>query len=146
MIVIASDHAGIDLKARILEVVRGEGHEVHDLGPTDSNSVDYPDFGHKVATAVIAGEAQTGILICGTGIGMSMTANRHPGVRAALCHDAFTAEMARRHNDANVLCIGARSTGPGVAEQMVLIFLETPFEGGRHQRRVDLIEIEREDS
>ncbi|MBD3853698.1 MAG: ribose 5-phosphate isomerase B [Acidobacteria bacterium] len=146
MIVIASDHAGIDLKARILEVVRGEGHEVRDLGPTDSNSVDYPDFGHKVATAVIAGEAQTGILICGTGIGMSITANRHPGVRAALCHDAFTAEMARRHNDANVLCIGARSTGPGVAEQMVLIFLETPFEGGRHQRRVDLIEIEREDS
>ena len=146
MIVIASDHAGIDLKARILEVVRGEGHEVHDLGPTDSNSVDYPDFGNKVATAVIAGEAQTGILICGTGIGMSITANRHPGVRAALCHDAFTAEMARRHNDANVLCIGARSTGPGVAEQMVLIFLETPFEGGRHQRRVDLIEIEREDS
>ena len=146
MIVIASDHAGIDLKVRIFEVVRGEGHEVHDLGPTDSNSVDYPDFGHKVATAVIAGEAQTGILICGTGIGMSMTANRHPGVRAALCHDAFTAEMARRHNDANVLCIGARSTGPGVAEQMVLIFLETPFEGGRHQRRVDLIEIEREDS
>jgi ribose 5-phosphate isomerase B len=75
---------------------------------------------------------------------MSMTANRHPGVRAALCHDAFTAEMARRHNDANVLCIGARSTGPGVAEQMVRIFLETPFEGGRHQRRVDLIEIKRE--
>ena len=146
MIVIASDHAGIDLKARVLEVVRGEGHEVHDLGPTDSNPVDYPDFGHKVATAVIAGEAQTGILICGTGIGMSMTANRHPGVRAALCHDAFTAEMARRHNDANVLCIGARSTGPGVAEQMAQIFLETPFEGGRHQRRVDLIEIEREDS
>jgi len=146
MIVIASDHAGIDLKARILEVVRGEGHEVYDLGPTDSNSVDYPDFGHKVATAVIAGEAQTGILICGTGIGMSMTANRHPGVRAALCHDAFTVEMARRHNDANVLCVGARSTGPGVAEQMVRIFLETPFEGGRHQRRVDLIEIEREDS
>ena len=146
MIVIASDHAGIDLNARILEVVRGEGHEAHDLGPTDSNSVDYPDFGHKVATAVIAGEAQTGILICGTGIGMSMTANRHPGVRAALCQDAFTAEMARRHNDANVLCIGARSTGPGVAEQMVRIFLETPFEGGRHQRRVDLIEIEREDS
>jgi ribose 5-phosphate isomerase B len=146
MIVIASDHAGIDLKARILEVVRGEGHEVRDLGPTDSNSVDYPDFGHKVATAVVEGETQAGILICGTGIGMSMTANRHPGVRAALCHDAFTAEMARRHNDANVLCIGARSTGPGVAEQMVLIFLETPFEGGRHQRRVDLIEIEREDS
>ena len=146
MIVIASDHAGIELKARVLEVIRGEGHEAHDLGPMDSKSVDYPDFGHKVATAVVEGETRAGILICGTGIGMSMTANRHPGVRAALCHDAFTAEMARRHNDANVLCIGARSTGPGVAEQMVLIFLETPFEGGRHQRRVDLIEIEREDS
>jgi len=145
MIVIASDHAGIDLKARVLDVVRGEGHEIHDLGPTDPSSVDYPDFGHKVATAVVAGEAQAGILICGTGIGMSMTANRHPGVRAALCHDAFTAEMARRHNDANVLCIGARSTGPGVAEQIVGIFLKTPFEAGRHQRRVELIEIERED-
>jgi ribose 5-phosphate isomerase B len=145
MIVIASDHAGVDLKVRILEDLRDGGHEIHDLGPADSSSVDYPDFGHKVAAAVVAGEAETGILICGTGIGMSMTANRHPGIRAALCHDAFTAEMARRHNDANVLCIGARSTGPGVAEQIVRIFLETPFEGGRHQRRVDLIEIERED-
>jgi ribose 5-phosphate isomerase B len=144
MIVIASDHAGVDLKARILEVLRDGGHEIHDLGPADSSSVDYPDFGHKVAAAVAVGEAETGILICGTGIGMSMTANRHPGVRAALCHDAFTAEMARRHNDANVLCMGARSTGPGVAEQMVRIFLETPFEGGRHQRRVDLIEFEQE--
>jgi ribose 5-phosphate isomerase B len=145
VIVIASDHAGIDLKARVLEVVRGEGHEIHDLGPMDSKSVDYPDFGHKVATEVVAGEAQAGLLICGTGIGMSMTANRHPGVRAALCHDAFTAEMARRHNDANVLCMGARVIGVGVAEQVAGIFLRTPFEGGRHQRRVDLIEIERED-
>ena len=144
MIVIASDHAGVDLKARILEDLRDGGHEIHDLGPADSSSVDYPDFGHKVAAAVVAGEAETGILICGTGIGMSMTANRHPGVRAALCHDAFTAEMARRHNDANVLCIGARVIGVGVAEQMVRIFLETPFEGGRHQRRVDLIEFEQE--
>ncbi len=144
-IVIASDHAGVDLKARVLEVVRGAGHEVRDLGPADSSSVDYPDFAHRVAAAVVAGEAQAGILICGTGIGMSMTANRHPRVRAALCHDAFTAEMARRHNDANVLCMGARVIGGGVAEQVVRIFLETPFEGGRHQRRVELIEIERED-
>ena len=144
MIVIASDHAGVDLKVRIFEDLRDGGHEIHDLGPADSSSVDYPDFGHKVAAAVVAGEAETGILICGTGIGMSMTANRHPGVRAALCHDAFTAEMARRHNDANVLCMGARSTGPGVAEQVVRIFLETPFEGGRHQRRVDLIEFKQE--
>jgi ribose 5-phosphate isomerase B len=145
MIVIASDHAGVDLKVRILEDLREGGQEIHDLGPADSSSVDYPDFGHKVAAAVVAGEAETGILICGTGIGMSMTANRHPGVRAALCHDAFTAEMARRHNDANVLCMGARVIGVGVAEQVAGVFLRTPFEGGRHQRRVDLIEIERED-
>ncbi len=94
----------------------------------------------------LSGEAALGVLICGTGIGMSLSANRHPGVRAALCHDAFTAEMARRHNDANVLCVGARVTGAGVAEQMVRIFLDTPFEGGRHQRRVEKIEIEREGS
>ena len=144
MIVIASDHAGVDLKVRILEDLRDGGHEIHDLGPADSSSVDYPDFGHKVAAAVVAGEAETGILICGTGIGMSMTANRHPGVRAALCHDAFTAEMARRHNDANVLCMGARVIGVGVAEQVVEVFLRTSFEGGRHQRRVDLIEFKQE--
>jgi ribose 5-phosphate isomerase B len=144
MIVIASDHAGVDLKARILDVVRDGGHEIRDLGPADTASVDYPDFGHKVAAAVGAGEAETGILICGTGIGMSMTANRHPGVRAALCHDAFTAEMARRHNGANVLCMGARVIGVGVAEQVVEVFLRTSFEGGRHQRRVDLIEFKQE--
>ena len=144
MIVIASDHAGVDLKVRILEDLREGGHEIHDLGPADLSSVDYPDFGHKVAAAVAVGEAETGILICGTGIGMSMTANRHPGVRAALCHDAFTAEMARRHNDANVLCMGARVIGVGVAEQIVGVFLSTSFEGGRHQRRVDLIEFEQE--
>jgi ribose 5-phosphate isomerase B len=143
MIVIASDHAGVDLKARIVALVGEAGHEVRDLGPSDSSSVDYPDFAHAVARAVVAGEAERGILICGTGIGMSLAANRYPQVRAALCHDAFTAEMARRHNDANVLCVGARSTGWGVAEQVVEIFLETPFEGGRHQRRVE--KIERED-
>jgi len=142
MIVIASDHAGVDLKARIVELIGEAGLEVQDLGPADTASVDYPDFAHAVAGAVARGEAERGILICGTGIGMSLAANRHPEVRAALCHDAFTAEMARRHNDANVLCIGARSTGPGVAEQIVRIFLETAFEGGRHQRRVEKIERE----
>ena len=142
-IVIASDHAGVDLKARLVELIGEAGHDVCDLGPADTSSVDYPDFAHALAREVALGEAEQGILVCGTGIGMSLTANRHSGVRAALCHDAFTAEMARRHNDANVLCIGARSTGPGVAEQMVRIFLETPFEGGRHQRRVE--KIERED-
>ncbi len=144
-IVIASDHAGVDLKARIVGLIGGAGHNIRDLGPAEMTSVDYPDFAHAVAEAVATGEAERGILICGTGIGMSLAANRHPHVRAALCHDAFTAEMARRHNDANVLCIGARSTGSGVAEQMVDIFLETAFEGDRHQRRVDLIEFKRED-
>jgi ribose 5-phosphate isomerase B len=143
MIVIASDHAGVDLKAQIIAIVGESGHDIRDLGPADTSSVDYPDYAHAVAKAVAAGEADRGILICGTGIGMSLAANRHPQIRAALCHDAFTAEMARRHNDANVLCIGARSTGPGVAEQMVRIFVDTQFEGGRHQRRVE--KIERED-
>ena len=145
MIVIASDHAGVELKARIVEILSQSGVEVRDLGPADATSVDYPDFAHRVAHAVSAGEAERGILICGTGIGMSMAANRHPGVRAALCHDAFTAEMARLHNDANVLCIGGRTTGIGVAEQIVQLFLDTPFEGGRHQRRVDKIENSQED-
>ncbi len=145
MIVIASDHAGVDLKSQVVELIAQAGLDIRDLGPADTTSVDYPDFAHAVAEAVARGEAERGILICGTGIGMSLAANRHPQVRAALCHDAFTAEMARRHNDANVLCIGARSTGPGVVEQIVRIFLETTFEGGRHQRRVDLIESERGD-
>ena len=142
MIVIASDHAGVELKSGLVEIVRARGLDIKDLGPNDTNSVDYPDFAHAVATAVASREADLGILICGTGIGMSLAANRHPGVRAALCHDAFTAEMARVHNDANVLCIGARVTGGGVVEQMVEIFLNTDFEGGRHQRRVELIERE----
>jgi ribose 5-phosphate isomerase B len=145
MIVIASDHAGVDLKSQVVELIAEAGLDIRDLGPADTTSVDYPDFAHAVAEAVARGEAERGILICGTGIGMSLAANRHPQVRAALCHDAFTAEMARRHNDANVLCIGARSTGPGVVEQMVRIFLETTFEGGRHQQRVDLIELEQGD-
>jgi len=142
MIFVASDHAGVDLKSRIVALVGEDGHDVRDLGPADTTSVDYPDYAHAVAEAVATGEAERGILICGTGIGMSMTANRHPLVRAALCHDALTAEMARRHNDANVLCFGARTTGLGVAEQMVRIFLATPFDGGRHQGRVEKIERE----
>lgn len=141
MIVIASDHAGVELKAEVSAFIRSQGHELRDLGPQDTTSVDYPDFAHALARIIEAGEARMGVLICGTGIGMSLAANRHPGVRAALCHDAFTAEMARLHNDANVLCLGARVIGAGVALQMVGIFLATAFEGDRHQRRVDLIEI-----
>ncbi len=144
MIVIAADHAGVELKGALAELLRDAGHEVEDLGPFDATSVDYPDFAHLAAAAVAEGRAERGVLVCGTGIGMSMAANTHPGVRAALCHDAFTAEMARRHNDANVLCMGGRVTGAGVAEQMARIFLETPFDGGRHQRRVELIDHPRE--
>lgn len=144
MIALASDHAGVELKTEICRVLEGLGLEVEDLGPSEKKSVDYPDYAHLLACAVSDGRIERGILICGTGIGMSMAANRHPGVRAALCHDAYTAEMARRHNDANVLCIGARAVGGGVAEQMARIFVETSFEGDRHQRRV--AKIEREES
>ena len=143
MIAIASDHAGLGLKADICRLLQSLDIEVEDLGPQDTKSVDYPDYAHLLSQAVSDGRIERGILICGSGIGMSMAANRHPGVRAALCHDAYTAEMARRHNDANVLCIGERTTGPGVAEQIVRVFIDTDFEGGRHQRRVAKIELEK---
>lgn len=142
MIAVASDHAGVALKTEICRVLRNLGLEVEDLGPSETTSVDYPDYAHLMARAVSDGRIDHGVLICGTGIGMSMAANRHPGVRAALCHDAYTAEMARRHNDANVLCMGARAIGGGVASQIARIFVETPFEGDRHQRRVAKIEWE----
>jgi ribose 5-phosphate isomerase B len=139
-LLIAADHAGYDLKTLLIEHARGRGWEVVDLGPGGHDSVDYPDYAHELARRLSAGDADRGVLVCGTGIGMSMAANRHPGVRAALCHDAFTAEAARRHNDANVLCLGGRTTGPGVALQMIDLFLTTPFEGGRHARRVGEID------
>ncbi|NOZ94814.1 MAG: ribose 5-phosphate isomerase B [Acidobacteria bacterium] len=141
MIVIGSDHAGLALKRHVLEVLARLGRSVEDLGVQEECSVDYPDYAHAVAERIAAGPNLLGILICGTGLGMSMAANRHPGVRAALCHDAYTAEMARRHNDANLLCMGGRVVGPGVAEQIVRVFLSTAFEGGRHQRRVGKIEL-----
>ena len=143
MLAIASDHAGLGLKTEIRRLLQSLEIEVEDLGPQDAKSVDYPDYAHLLARAVSDGRIERGILICGSGIRMSMAANRHLGVRAALCHDAYTAEMARRHNDANVLCIGERSTGPGVAEQIVRVFIGTDFEGGRHQRRVEKIEREK---
>ncbi len=136
MIAIASDHAGLDLKRHLREALLAGGHVVQDLGTDDSASVDYPDYAHRVSEEVLSGRAEIGVLVCGTGIGMSMAANRHPGIRAAVCTDAFTAEMARRHNDANVLCLGGRVVGPGVAEQVARVFVATPFDGGRHQRRV----------
>ena len=140
MIVLASDHAAIGLKDELVRVLRARGEAFRDLGPFDDSSVDYPDFAHLLVREILDGRARRGILICGTGIGMSMAANRHPGIRAALCHDAYTAGMARRHNDANVLCLGARVIGSGVADQIVEVFLDTDFEGGRHQRRVAKIE------
>jgi ribose 5-phosphate isomerase B len=141
MICIASDHAATDLKAEVVNTLKATGLEIEDLGTSGFASVDYPDFAHRIAERVADEPGVLGILICGTGIGMSMAANRHRGVRAALCHDAFTAEMARRHNDANVLCIGARVVGVGVALQIVDIFLNSPFEGDRHLRRVQKIEL-----
>ena len=136
IVALASDHAGIELKGRFVGILHDLGHEAIDLGPIDHSSVDYPDFAHALVRELAAGRAERGVLVCGTGIGMSMTANRHEQIRAALCHDAFTAEMARRHNDANVVCIGARVTGESVAEQILHVFLDTTFEGGRHKRRV----------
>ena len=137
-----ADHAGYALKQELIARLRAAGHDVVDLGTSSEESVDYPVFAHAVAAKVAAGEAERGLLICGSGIGMCMAANRHPGVRAALCHDAFTAEYARRHNNANVLCVGSRTTGPGVGVQILDIFLATPFEGGRHERRVAKIDVE----
>jgi ribose 5-phosphate isomerase B len=139
-ILFASDHGGFDLKRLLAAHARSLGHEVIDVGPHAADAVDYPDFAHDLARRLVAGEADCGVLACGTGIGMSIAANRHGGVRAALCHDAFTAEAARRHNNANVLCLGGRTTGPGVALQALEIFLSAPFDGGRHERRIEKIE------
>ena len=132
-----ADHAGFELKGTLVAALRAAGHEVEDVGTVSPDSVDYPDYARKVAEEVAAGRAERGLLVCGTGIGMSIAANRVAGVRAAVCAELFQVRMARRHNDANVLCIGARVTGPGAAEAMVEEFLAAAFEGGRHQRRVD---------
>ncbi len=135
---IASDHAGVNLKSALAAHLAAKGHSVHDLGPADATSCDYPDFARVVCFRVLEDAAGFGILVCGTGIGMSMAANRNPGIRAALCACEFQARAARLHNNANVLCLGERVTGPAVALDMAELFLTTPFEGGRHQRRIDL--------
>ncbi|HNX50182.1 MAG TPA: ribose 5-phosphate isomerase B [Thermoanaerobaculaceae bacterium] len=145
-ILMASDHAGWELKELLAAHTRDLGHDVVDLGTHGPEPVDYPGFAHDLAARLLAGEGDFGVLACGTGIGVSISANRHPGVRAALCHDAFTAQAARRHNNANVLCLGGRTTGPGVAQQILELFLSTPFEGGRHARRVAAIEPKGETS
>jgi len=137
---IATDHAGIDLKDYTVELLKQKGHEVVDHGPFNKDRVDYPDYAHKVATSVLEDAGSQGILICGSGIGMSMAANRHAGIRAALCHDAYTAEVARGHNDANILCFGERIVGRGVAESILDAWLRSSFDGGRHCGRVEKIE------
>lgn len=135
-VALASDHAGLPLKERLKARIAELGHEVLDLGTHSSASVDYPDFGEACARAVAEGRADRGVIACGSGIGISIAANRVPGCRAALCHDHYTAEMARRHNDANVLALGARVVGEGVAIDALETFLATGFEGGRHAARV----------
>jgi ribose 5-phosphate isomerase B len=143
-VAIGSDHAGFPLKDWLREVLRELGVEVQDLGTHDETSVDYVDFARRVAEAVAGGEADRGIAICGTGVGTSITANKVPGIRAALCHEGYTARMSREHNDANVLCLGGRVVGRELAAEIVRIFLSTNFGGGRHARRVDKIaELER---
>ena len=137
---IGTDHAGIELKNYTVELLKTKGHEVIDLGPFDTTRVDYPDYAHKVATSVLEDMGTQGVLICGSGIGMSMAANRHVGIRAALCHDAYTATVARGHNDANILCFGERIVGKGVAESIVDAWLASSFDGGRHCGRVEKIE------
>ncbi len=136
-IVIASDHAGVELKSLMTNDLQDMGFKVKDLGTTSTDSVDYPDYGHAVGKAVQAHEATAGVLICGTGIGISIAANRHAGVRAALVHDDVTARMAREHNDANVIVMGARIVPSDKARTLLKTFFETPFEGGRHARRVE---------
>lgn len=137
---VATDHAGVDLKNFTVEVLRARGHDVVDLGPYDKNRVDYPDYAIKVCESVLSTPFSQGVLICGSGIGMSMAANRFHGIRAALCHDAYTATVARGHNDANVLCFGERIVGQGVAESIIDAWLGATFEGGRHCGRVEKIE------
>lgn len=135
-IAIASDHAGYDLKTALSRELAEMGYEVLDLGTDGPQSVDYPDFAAALAKAVQAGEAERGVLICGTGIGMAMAANRHPGVRAAVCWDETSARLTREHNDANVLALGARLLGTEVARDCLRTFLSTDFAGGRHTGRV----------
>lgn len=136
-VAVGSDHGGFEFKQLILDFLNGLGVEVEDAGCFSLESVDYPDFADKVCLKVQTKECDRGILVCGTGIGMSISANRHRDIRAALCHEAFTARMSREHNNANVLCLGGRVIGPEIALDIVRTWVETEFAGGRHQRRID---------
>lgn len=140
MIAIGSDHGGYELKEQIIKYLKDNGYEVKDLGTCDcTTSVDYPDYGLAVAEAVKSGECEKGIIVCGTGLGISMAANKVPGIRAALCTDCYMAKMSREHNNANILALGGRVVGTGLALQIVETWLNSEFLGGRHARRVDKI-------
>ncbi len=138
-IAIGSDHGGFGLKESIREMLESKNIQYRDFGTYDTNSVDYPDFAEKVAAAVVSGEYDRGVLCCGTGIGISIAANKIPGIRAALCGDCFSARMSRLHNDANVLCMGGRVVGTGLGLEIMEAWLETEFEGGRHAKRISKI-------
>ena len=135
-IVVGADHRGFVIRARIIDLARRLGHDVEDVGTFSGEAVDYPDIAARVARKVSRGEVDRGILICGSGLGMCITANKFPGVRAAPCHDDLAAEMSRRHNDANILCLSADLLGEGLVDRMVEIWLNALFEGGRHARRI----------
>ncbi|MDH3595830.1 MAG: ribose 5-phosphate isomerase B [Rhodospirillales bacterium] len=135
-IAVASDHAGYELKAALAEALVAMGYEIVDLGTDGPDSVDYPDFAKAMIRAIVEGRVERGVLVCGTGVGISIAANRHPGIRAALCHNETTARLAREHNDANVLALGARIVGVEVAKDCLKAFLTTEFAGGRHAKRV----------
>ena len=137
-VAIGCDHGGIDLKNTVTAVLGELGHEIDDQGCYSSESVDYPDFARAVSLLVKDGTCDRGVLICGTGIGMSMAANRIAGIRAALCHEMFSARMSREHNNANILCLGARVIGHGLAAEIVRTWMTTDFAGGRHERRIDM--------
>ena len=139
-IYIASDHGGFNLKTFLVQHLKSKGHDVHDLGPSDPSSCDYPLKAQAVTEALLKNKEALGILVCGTGIGMSMAANRVPGIRAAVCTNEFHASYARAHNNANIICLGERVSGQGIAADMVDIFLSTAFEGGRHLRRINLFD------
>ena len=138
-VVIGNDHAATELKFIIKEYVEGMGHEVINFGTDDNESCDYPAYGKKVGEAVVNGEADCGILICGTGVGISIAANKVKGVRAAVCSDVATAHLVKEHNNANIIAFGARIVGVELAKDIVKTYLEAEFEGGRHQRRIDMI-------
>jgi ribose 5-phosphate isomerase B len=139
-IALASDHAGLELKEFVKGLLATQGHQVEDVGTHTRDSVDYPDFAQVACRRVLAGDADRAVLVCGSGVGMSMAANRFKGIRAVLCMDLYLARYSRLHNDSNVLCLPGRLMGQGLAEEVLKVWMETPFEGGRHQKRVEKLD------